>query len=92
MMIDTQTLTPIGILAVHFGSHDIAAVGDAVQKSSCRKFTQIGNDKRPCVDRTDQLSDGQPGSSTRTGFTPIPGSNWGPKLGPFAPISGVSLL
>jgi hypothetical protein len=50
MMIDT--LTPIGILAVHFGSHDIAAVGDAVQKSSYRKFTQIGNDKRPCVDQT----------------------------------------
>ena len=51
MMIDTQT--PIGILAVHFGSHDIAAVGDSVQKSSYCKFTQIGNDKRPCVDRTD---------------------------------------
>ena len=46
MMIDRHTLTPIGILAVHFGSHDIAAAGDAVQKSSCRKFTQIGNDKR----------------------------------------------
>ena len=32
MMIDRHTLTPIGILAVHFGSHDIAAAGDAVQK------------------------------------------------------------
>jgi hypothetical protein len=38
MMIDTQTLTPIGILAVHFGSHDIAAVGDAVQKSSSQVY------------------------------------------------------
>ena len=46
MMIDRHTLALIGILAVHFGSHDIAAAGDAVQTSSCRKFNQIGNDKR----------------------------------------------
>jgi hypothetical protein len=53
MMIDRHTLTPIGILAVHFGSHDIAAAGDAVQKSSFRKFTQIGNDKRPAGQETE---------------------------------------
>ena len=61
MMIDRHTLTPIGILAVHFGSHDIAAAGDAVQKSSCRKFTQIGNDKRASI-----------GESSRGTFFRIP--------------------
>ena len=29
---------------------------------------------------------------TVEGVTSLPGSNWGPKLGLFAPISGVSLL
>jgi hypothetical protein len=55
MMIDRHTLAPIGILAVHFGSRDIAAAGDAVQKSSCRKFTQI----RACIDWAGHLPGGR---------------------------------
>jgi hypothetical protein len=51
MMIERHTLALIAILVVHFGSQDIAAAGDEVQKSSCRKFNQIGNDKRASSDR-----------------------------------------
>jgi hypothetical protein len=54
MIIERHTLALIAILVVHFGSQDIAAAGDEVQKSSCREFNQIGNDKRASSDRQSQ--------------------------------------